>query len=79
MRLLASSGPTAVRHSKSVVEYFGNHKAPLIQLLVGIPYERVMDEYLRTNDYFGSRSEKFVRVMRNVALSRVSPERTSLT
>jgi hypothetical protein len=53
MRLLASSGPTAVRHSKRVVEYFGDHKAPLTQLLVGVPYEGMMDDYLRTNDYFG--------------------------
>jgi hypothetical protein len=78
MRLLASSGPTAVRHSKRVVEYFGGHKAPLIQLLVGVPCEGIMDDYLRTNDYFGPRPEKFVRVMRDVALSRVSPERTRL-
>ncbi len=78
MRLLASSGPTVVRHSKRGVEYFGDHKAPLIQLLVGVPCEGTMDDYLGTNDYSGPRPEKFVRVMRDVALSRVSPERTRL-
>ena len=78
MRLLASSEPTGVRHSKRVVEYFGGHKAPLIQLLVGVPCEGTMDDYLRTNDDFGPRAEKFVRVMCDVALSRVSPERTRL-
>jgi len=78
MRLLASSEPTGVRHSKRGVEYFEDHKAPLIQLLVGVPCEGTMDDYLRTNDYSGPRPEKFVRVMRDVALSRVSPERTRL-
>ncbi len=37
--------------------------AALIQLLVGVPYEMVMEDYLRTNDYFGPRLEKFIKVM----------------
>lgn len=37
-----------------------------------------MDDYLRTNGYFGPRLEEFVRVMRDVALSRASPERMRL-
>jgi protein-tyrosine phosphatase len=35
--------------------------AALIQLLVGVPYEVVMEDYLRTNDYFGPRLEKFIK------------------
>lgn len=49
--------------------------AALIQLLVDVPYEAVMEDYLRTNDYFGPRLEKFIKVMRAVTLSQVSPER----
>lgn len=52
--------------------------AALIQLLVGVPYEVVMEDYLRTNDYFGPRLEKFIKVMRVVTLSQVSPERMRL-
>jgi protein-tyrosine phosphatase len=49
--------------------------AALIQLLVGVPYEVVMEDYLRTNDYFGPRLEKFIKVVRVVTLSQASPER----
>lgn len=52
--------------------------AALIQLLVGVPYEVVMEDYLRTNDYLGPRLEKFIRVMRIVTLSQVSQERMRL-
>jgi protein-tyrosine phosphatase len=52
--------------------------AALIQLLVGVPYEVVREDYLRTNDYFGPRLEKFIKVMRIVTLSQVSPERMRL-
>ena len=37
-----------------------------------------MEDYLRTNDYFRPHPETFVRVMRDVALSRVSTERARL-
>jgi protein-tyrosine phosphatase len=52
--------------------------AALIQLLVGVPYEVVMEDYLLTNEYFGSRLEKFIKVMRVVTLFQVSPERMRL-
>lgn len=52
--------------------------AALIQLLVGVPFEVVMEDYLRTNDYFEPRLERFVKVMRVVTLSQVSPERMRL-
>ena len=52
--------------------------AALIQLLVGVPYEVVMEDYLRTNDYFGPRLEKFIKVVRVVTLSQASPERMRL-
>ena len=54
----------------------GTARHPWIQLLVCVPCEGVMKDYLRTNDYFEPRLEKFVKVMRVAALPRVSPERT---
>ncbi|MDC0711203.1 tyrosine-protein phosphatase [Stigmatella sp. ncwal1] len=52
--------------------------AALIQLLVGVPVEGVMEDYLRTNDFFGPRLEKFIQVMRIMTLFQVSPERMRL-
>jgi protein-tyrosine phosphatase len=52
--------------------------AALIQLLVGVPYEMVMQDYLRTNDYFGPHLEKLIKVMRVLTLYQVSPERMRL-
>jgi len=52
--------------------------AAMIQLLAGIPYDMVMDDYLRTNDYFAIRLEKFIRVMRVVTLFQVPPARIRL-
>ena len=52
--------------------------AALIRLLLGVPYEAVMEDYLLTNDYFGPRLEKLIKVMRVVTLSQVSPERMRL-
>ena len=52
--------------------------AAVIQLLAGVPYDMVMDDYLRTNDYFAFRLEKFIRVMRVVTLFQVPPERMRL-
>ena len=50
----------------------------VIQLLVGVPYELVREDYLRTNDYFKPRLEQLVKIMRVVTLFRVSPERMRL-
>ena len=50
----------------------------VIQLLVGVPYESVMEDYLRTNDYFGPRLEKVIKVMRVMTLFQVSPDRMRL-
>lgn len=52
--------------------------AALIQLLVGVPYEAVLEDYLRTNDYFGPRLEKLIKVMRILTLSQVASERMRL-
>ncbi|SEM94942.1 protein-tyrosine phosphatase [Stigmatella aurantiaca] len=52
--------------------------AALVQLLAGVRYEAVMEDYLRTNDYFALRLEKFIRVMRVLTLAQVSPERMRL-
>jgi protein-tyrosine phosphatase len=50
----------------------------VIQLLVGVPYETVLEDYLRTNDYLGPRWEKVVKTMRIMTLFQVSPERMRL-
>jgi protein-tyrosine phosphatase len=50
----------------------------LIQWLAGARYEAVMEDYLRTNDSFALRLEKFIRVMRVLTLAQVSPERMRL-
>lgn len=50
----------------------------LIQLLAGVRYEEVREDYLRTNDYFAPRLEKFLRVMRVLTLAQVSLERIRL-
>jgi protein-tyrosine phosphatase len=52
--------------------------AALIQLLVGVPYEAVRADYLRTNDYFASRIAKFIRVLRVATLGQVSEQRMRL-
>jgi protein-tyrosine phosphatase len=52
--------------------------AAMIQLLVGVPYKTVMDEYLRTNDHIVTRYERAVKVMRIMTLFQVSPERMRL-
>ncbi|SET28811.1 tyrosine-protein phosphatase [Stigmatella erecta] len=52
--------------------------AALIQLLAGVRYEEVMEDYLRTNDFFAPQLEKFLKVMRVLTLSQVSPERMRL-
>lgn len=52
--------------------------AALVQLVVGVPYEVVREDYRRTNDYLGPRLEKLIKVMRIMTLSQVSPERIRL-
>ncbi|MGG3889869.1 tyrosine-protein phosphatase [Metabacillus fastidiosus] len=48
----------------------------IIQLLVGISYEKVQEDYLLTNQYYGPRLSQFIKVMRWISLFQVSPERT---
>jgi protein-tyrosine phosphatase len=50
----------------------------LIQLLVGIPYETVILEYLMTNRFYESRMEKLIKVMKWITLFQVSTERIKL-
>lgn len=50
----------------------------LIQLLAGVPYEVVRDEYLRTNEYLAARRDRFIAVMRGLTLFQVSRERMNL-
>jgi len=38
----------------------------------------VVEDYLRTNDYFGPRLERFIKVMRVMTLFQVSSERMRL-
>jgi protein-tyrosine phosphatase len=52
--------------------------AALVQLLAGVPYETVMDDYLLTNDHFHPRLEKFIKWMRIMTLCQVSQERIRL-
>ncbi|SFJ14743.1 tyrosine-protein phosphatase [Thermoflavimicrobium dichotomicum] len=47
----------------------------LIQLLVGVPYETVLDDYLLTNRFYEQRLNKFIRYMRWMTLFQVSPDR----
>jgi protein-tyrosine phosphatase len=50
----------------------------LIQLLVGVPYETVVEDYLMTNSYYEPRLIKFIKLMRWLTLFQVSPERMKL-
>src|SRR5690606_32755446 len=52
--------------------------AALIQLLVGIPYETVVEEYLMTNRFYESRMEKLIKMIKWITLFQVSPERMKL-
>ncbi|MBB4824564.1 protein-tyrosine phosphatase [Sporosarcina luteola] len=49
--------------------------AAIIQLLVGVPYEKVEENYLLTNQFYAQRLEKMSRLMRWLSLFRVTPER----
>ncbi len=52
--------------------------AALIQLLLGVPYRSVMEDYLRTNDYFAPRRERLIKVARFLTLFQVTPQRLRL-
>lgn len=52
--------------------------AALIQLLAGVSYEQVREEYLKTNDYFRPRVDRFIQVMRVLTLRQISTERMRL-
>jgi protein-tyrosine phosphatase len=52
--------------------------AAVIQLLVGVPYPRVAEDYLRSNEHVGPRLEKLTQTVRLLTLFRVSPERMRL-
>jgi protein-tyrosine phosphatase len=52
--------------------------AAVIQLLVGVPWDLVRDDYLRTNDYLEPRLKAFIKAMRFLTLFQVSPERMQL-
>lgn len=43
----------------------------VIQLLLGVPYPVVLREYLRTNDQFRPRLDRFIRVLRLLTLFQV--------
>ncbi|MBO1578483.1 tyrosine-protein phosphatase [Bacillus sp. XF8] len=49
--------------------------AALIQLLVGIPYEVVRDDYLFSNELIGPRMKKVEKFIRWMSLFQASPER----
>jgi protein-tyrosine phosphatase len=52
--------------------------AAVIQLLVGVPYARVSEDYLRSNDHFEPRLKKLTQTLRIMTLFQVSPERMRL-
>jgi protein-tyrosine phosphatase len=52
--------------------------AAIIQLLLGVSYGLVREEYLRTNDYFRPRMERFIKLLRVLTLFQVSKERMRL-
>ncbi len=46
--------------------------AAILQLLAGVPREKVMDEYLITNKYIGVRVKQIIRMVRIISLFRAS-------
>jgi protein-tyrosine phosphatase len=52
--------------------------AALIQLLLGVPYQTVLDEYLCTNDRYAPRLEKLLKLVRILTLFQVPSERVRL-
>ncbi len=50
----------------------------VIQLLAKVPYERVVQDYLLTNDYYKARLESVIKMMRWMTLFQVTPERMKL-
>lgn len=52
--------------------------AALLQLLAGVPYETVMQDYLQTNASIKPRVDKIARVLRVFTLFQARPERIRL-
>jgi protein-tyrosine phosphatase len=52
--------------------------AAIVQLLAGVPYEAVREDYLCTNECFRPRVDRFIRVMRRLTLFQVSEARMRL-
>ena len=52
--------------------------AALLQLLLGVPFDVVVQQYLRTNDAFAARLPRFIRLMRFLTFFQASPERLRL-
>ncbi|QTD39937.1 tyrosine-protein phosphatase [Sporosarcina sp. Te-1] len=75
LRLLASpENLPAVIHCSAGKDRTGIISA-IIQLLVGVPYEKVEENYLLTNQFYAKRLEKLSRLMGWLSLFRVTPER----
>lgn len=76
--LLAEEGHLpAVIHCQAGKDRTG-YIVALILLSLGVPYERVLADYLRTNDQYEPRLAKLIRVMRIATLARVSEQRIRL-
>ena len=52
--------------------------AAVVQLLAGVPYERVREHYLLTNDYCAVQLKRWIWLLRTCTLFRVSSERLRL-
>lgn len=47
----------------------------IVQLLAGVPYDVVRADYLRTNELFQDRLDRFIRRLRRITLYQVSEQR----
>jgi protein-tyrosine phosphatase len=78
LRLLAQAeNLPAVIHCRAGKDRTG-FIAALVQLLAGVPYDRVRDHYLLTNDYFAAQISRWTRLLRLLTLFRVPAERLRL-
>lgn len=75
--LLATHELPAVIHCSAGKDRTG-FIAALLLLMVGVPLQLVMADYLRTNEYFAPRMERFIRAVRVATLFRISEERMRL-
>jgi protein-tyrosine phosphatase len=78
LRLIATEGnqPTLI-HCRAGKDRTGLIAA-LLQLLVGVPYGTVMQDYLETNISIAARVDKVIQVLRVFTLFQASPERIRL-